>query len=150
MSSARTGTSRDNASLSARPPKPPGAGTQTGMTPAGHLGAGGHVDALVGSSTVMTDGWTAPGFAGVRDAFEKNIANGLEIGAAFAAYRHGEKVVDLWGGITDPATGQPWVENTLELVFSTTKGAAAICANRLAQEGRLDVDAPVVDYWPEF
>ena len=96
------------------------------------------------------DGWTAPGFEGVRNAFEKNFANGLEIGAAFAAYHHGEKVVDLWGGIADPTTGQPWVQDTLELVFSTTKGAAAICANRLAQEGRLDVDAPVVDYWPEF
>jgi CubicO group peptidase (beta-lactamase class C family) len=99
---------------------------------------------------VTTDGWTTPAFAGVRGAFEKNFANGLEIGAAFAAYHHGEKVVDLWGGITDPATDQPWTEDTLELVFSTTKGATAICANRLAQEGRLDVDAPVVDYWPEF
>ena len=99
---------------------------------------------------MTTDGWTTPAFAGVRDAFEKNFANGLEIGAAFAAYHHGEKVVDLWGGVTDPATSQPWTQDTLELVFSTTKGAAAICANRLAQEGRLDVDAPVVDYWPEF
>ncbi|HSO96543.1 MAG TPA: serine hydrolase domain-containing protein [Acidimicrobiia bacterium] len=99
---------------------------------------------------MTTDGWAAPGFDGVRHAFEKNFANGLEIGAAFAAYHRGELVVDLWGGITDPATEQPWVRDTLELVFSTTKGAAAICANRLAQEGRLDVDAPVVDYWPEF
>jgi CubicO group peptidase (beta-lactamase class C family) len=99
---------------------------------------------------VTIDGWTKPAFEGVRRAFENNFANGLEIGAAFAAYHHGEKVVDLWGGVADPTTEQPWVQNTLELVFSTTKGAAAICANRLAQEGRLDVDAPVVDYWPEF
>lgn len=99
---------------------------------------------------MTTHGWTAPNFEGVRHAFEKNFANGLEIGAAFAAYHQGEKVVDLWGGVTDPATGQPWVHDTLQLVFSTTKGAAAICANRLAQEGRLDVDAPVVEYWPEF
>jgi CubicO group peptidase (beta-lactamase class C family) len=99
---------------------------------------------------VTIDGWTAPGFDGVRQAFEKNVANGLEIGAAFAAYHRGEPVADLWGGITNPATEQPWARDTLELVFSTTKGAAAICANRLAQEGRLDVDAPVVDYWPEF
>ena len=36
------------------------------------------------------------------------------------------------------------------IVFSTTKGATAVCANRLAQEGRLDVNAPVAEYWPEF
>ena len=96
------------------------------------------------------DGWTAPGFEGVRDRFEKNFADGLEVGAAFAAYHRGEKVVDLWGGIADEATEKPWAEDTVIVVFSTTKGAAAVCANQLAQEGRLDVDAPVADYWPEF
>ncbi|MGZ4736769.1 MAG: serine hydrolase domain-containing protein [Acidimicrobiia bacterium] len=95
-------------------------------------------------------GWTAPGFEVVRDRFEKNFADGLEVGAAFAAYHRGEKVVDLWGGTTDEATGQPWEEDTMIVVFSTTKGATAICANRLAQEGRLDVNAPVAEYWPEF
>lgn len=96
------------------------------------------------------DGWTAPGFEGVRARFEQNFADGLEVGAAFSAYHRGQKVVDLWGGIADETTGAPWVEDTIIVVFSTTKGATAICANRLAQEGRLDVNAPVVDYWPEF
>ena len=96
------------------------------------------------------NGWTAPGFEGVRDRFEKNFADGLEVGAAFAAYHRGEKVVDLWGGIADEATEKPWEEDTVIVVFSTTKGATAICANQLAQEGRLDVDAPVADYWTEF
>lgn len=96
------------------------------------------------------DGWTAPGFEAVREGFEQNFAKDLEIGAAFAAYHGGELVVDLWGGVADPMTNRPWSRDTLELVFSTTKGATAICAHRLAQEGRLDVDAPVVEYWPEF
>jgi CubicO group peptidase (beta-lactamase class C family) len=96
------------------------------------------------------DGWVAPGFENVRDQFEKNFADGLEVGAAFAAYQDGEKVVDLWGGVADEATDRAWAEDTLVVVFSTTKGATAICANRLAQEGRLDVDAPVAEYWPEF
>lgn len=96
------------------------------------------------------DGWTAPGFEGVRDRFEKNFADGLEVGAAFAAYHHGQKVVDLWGGYRDEVTQEPWEQDTIVVVFSTTKGATAICANQLAQEGRLDVDAPVADYWPEF
>jgi CubicO group peptidase (beta-lactamase class C family) len=96
------------------------------------------------------DGWTAPGFEGVRDAFEANFAAGKEVGAAFAAYRGDRKIVDLWGGIADADTGKPWEEHTMVLVFSTTKGATAVCANKLAQEGKLDVDAPVAQYWPEF
>jgi CubicO group peptidase (beta-lactamase class C family) len=97
-----------------------------------------------------SDGWTAPGFEGVRTAFEQNFAEGLEVGAAFSAYHRGELVVDVWGGIADPATGRPWERDALILVFSTTKGMTAICANQLAQEGLLDVDAPVAQYWPEF
>ena len=95
-------------------------------------------------------GWTAPGWEGVRDAFARNFAEGQEVGAAFSAYHRGEKVVDLWGGIADADTGRPWEEDSIVLVFSTTKGMTAVCANKLAQDGLLDVDAPVADYWPEF
>ncbi len=97
-----------------------------------------------------TQGWTAPGWEGVRDAFQANLDGPVEVGAGFSAYHRGQKVVDLWGGIKDEDEGTPWEEDTLQLVFSTTKGATAIVANQLAQEGRLDVNAPVVTYWPEF
>lgn len=96
------------------------------------------------------DGFTEPGFEPVRDAFAKNFDAGREIGAAFCAYHRGRPVVDLWGGETNVQTHAPWERDTMVLVFSTTKGAAAVCANKLAQEGRLDVDAPVVECWPEF
>jgi len=96
------------------------------------------------------NGWTAPGFEGVRDAFRGNFDKGAEDGAAFAAYHRGQKVVDLWGGVADTTTGRPWDEDTMVLTYSTTKGATAMCANRLAEQGLLDVDAPVVRYWPEF
>src|SRR3954462_10970453 len=95
-------------------------------------------------------GWTAPGFERVREPFEKNFADGLDVGAAFTAYRHGEKVVDLWGGIADPATGRPWNEDTIALVFSTTKAATAICANRPPAPGRLQMNGPVAEYRPGF
>ena len=95
-------------------------------------------------------GTTERGFEAVRDAFETNFAKGLEIGASFSAYHRGEKVVDLWAGTADVTTGRTWDEDALALVFSTTKGATAMCANKLAQEGALDVDAPVARYWPEF
>jgi CubicO group peptidase (beta-lactamase class C family) len=103
-------------------------------------------------TTTNTDihGWTAAGFEGVRDAFTANFTNGSEDGAAFAAYHRGKLVVDLWGGVADVATGRAWDEDTMILVFSTTKGITAMCANQLAQQGRLDVHAPVIEYWPEF
>jgi CubicO group peptidase (beta-lactamase class C family) len=95
-------------------------------------------------------GWTAKGFEGVRDAFTANFEQNLEVGAAFAAYHRGQKVVDLWGGTGDAEGERPWEEDTLVLVFSSTKGATALCAHRLAEDGRLDVEAPVTTYWPEF
>ena len=95
-------------------------------------------------------GDVASGFEGVRDAFAENYEKHGDVGAAFTLYHHGNKVVDIWGGIADETTGRPWAENSLQLVFSTTKGATAVCANLLAQRGELDLDAPVVTYWPEF
>ncbi|MGP4095252.1 serine hydrolase domain-containing protein [Nonomuraea sp. KM90] len=95
-------------------------------------------------------GETAPGFEGVREAFAANLAGGQEVGAAVGVYLHGRKVVDLWGGVADPGTGRRWERDTLQVVFSTTKGVTAACAHLLAQRGELDLDAPVTDYWPEF
>ncbi len=95
-------------------------------------------------------GWVAPGFEAIRQVFQENFDSGTEVGAAFAAYHRGKKVVDLWGGIADETTGRPWEEDTLVLVYSTTKGVTAMCANKLAQEGAISVEAPVADYWPEF
>lgn len=95
-------------------------------------------------------GETAPGFDGVRAAFARNFADEHEIGAAVAVYLHGRKVVDLWGGVADPETGHPWRRDTLQVIYSTTKGVTAACAHLLAERGELDLDAPVGDYWPEF
>ena len=99
---------------------------------------------------MTTQGWTADGFEGVREAFDANFADGLEVGAAFSAYHQGQKVVDVWGGVADVRDGTPWEEDSMVVVFSTTKGATAICANRLIQEGRLSADDRVVQHWPEF
>jgi CubicO group peptidase (beta-lactamase class C family) len=97
-----------------------------------------------------TNGWVASGFESVEEAFQANFDEGAEDGAAFAAYHRGRKVVDLWGGVADTRTGRPWEEDTLVLVYSTTKGITAMCADRLAQQGAIDVEAPVATYWPEF
>jgi CubicO group peptidase (beta-lactamase class C family) len=100
--------------------------------------------------SVGIEGQVEPGFEGVREAFAANFERHGEVGAAFSLYVEGRKVVDLWGGVADVTTGRPYAEDTLQLVFSTTKGATAVCANVLAQRGELDIDAPVTTYWPEF
>ncbi len=96
------------------------------------------------------EGQVEPGYEGVRDAFAANFSLHGDVGAAFCLYVKGRKVVDIWGGVADAKTGQPWDEDTLALVYSTSKGVSAICAHLLAQRGQLDLDAPVVDYWPEY
>lgn len=96
------------------------------------------------------DGEVAAGFEPVREAFAANFDRHGDIGAAMCVYRHGKPVVDLWGGIADPDTGRPWTRDTLQLVYSATKGATATAAHLLAQRGALDLDAPVAKYWPEF
>ena len=94
-------------------------------------------------------GYVEPGFEGVRDAFADNFVEHGEVGASYAFYVEGTQVVDLWGG-TRTDTDAPYDDDTLQIVFSSTKGATALCAHLLAERGLLDLDAPVVEYWPEF
>jgi len=89
-------------------------------------------------------------FGPVRRAFERNFDELGDIGAAVSVHLDGETVVDLWGGVADPATDRGWTRDTAALVFSTTKGLTAVCALLLWQRGELDLDAPVADVWPEF
>lgn len=96
------------------------------------------------------DGEVTAGFEPVREAFAANFDRHGDIGAAVCVYQHGKPVVDLWGGIADPDAGRPWTRDTLQLVYSATKGATATAAHLLAQRGALDLDAPVAKYWPEF
>src|SRR5262245_14442764 len=89
-------------------------------------------------------------FARVKSAFEENFRTRDEVGAAVALALEGELVVDLHAGHLDPARTRPWQRETLVNVYSTTKGVTALAAHRLVDEGRLDLEAPVAKYWPEF
>ena len=90
------------------------------------------------------------GFEPVQDAFVANFERFGEVGAACCIHLRGRRVVDLAGGVTAPGGTEPYTPETLQMVWSSTKGVVAIAAHMLAQEGRLDFDAPVVEYWPEF
>ena len=86
----------------------------------------------------------------VKTAFEANFAQRGELGGACCVYHNGEKVVDLWGGTRDAASGDPWQEDTMIIVFSLTKGMSAMTLALAHSPGWLDYDARVADYWPEF
>ena len=99
---------------------------------------------------VSIEGFCAPRFARVKDAFAKNFAVENEVGASFAATVGGETVVDLWAGSADAARTRPWQRDTLANVWSTTKAMAALCGHMVVDRGLVDLDAPVARYWPEF
>jgi CubicO group peptidase (beta-lactamase class C family) len=98
----------------------------------------------------LSHGLVAPGFEPVREVFERNFEDGLELGAGFAAWLGDELVVDLHGGFMDRAMSKPWTAETICPVFSTTKPVAALVVARLVDQGLLDYDAPVARYWPDF
>jgi CubicO group peptidase (beta-lactamase class C family) len=95
-------------------------------------------------------GHVSRGFDAVREAFIENFARRNELGGACCAYHHGEKVVDLWGGVRNKVTGELWEQDTMVLVHSGTKGLAAMTLAVAHSRGWLDYEAPVCKYWPEF
>ncbi len=95
-------------------------------------------------------GFVAPGFEPVRAQFERNFTHHREVGASVCVYRGDECVVDLWGGVTDPKTAMPWQAESLMNTFSVTKGLVALAVLQLEDQGRLDLDAPVTEVWPDF
>jgi len=96
------------------------------------------------------DGYVDQRFAPVRETFVDNFARRRELGAACCAYHHGNKVVDLWGGIRNPQTADPWDPDTMVIVYSATKGLAAMTLAIAHSRGWLDYDERVCAYWPEF
>jgi CubicO group peptidase (beta-lactamase class C family) len=91
-----------------------------------------------------------PKFAKVKEELERNLAERGEVGASVCLSVNGETAVDIWGGMANPETGDPWQEDTISIVFSCTKAAVALCAHILIDRGQLNPNALVKEYWPEF
>jgi CubicO group peptidase (beta-lactamase class C family) len=98
---------------------------------------------------MQTNGTCGPAFEAVHNAFIANFDAGNELGASVAVTIDGAPVVDLWAGLAS-TDGRPWVEDTIVNVYSSTKTMASLCVLMLADRGKLDLDAPVATYWPEF
>lgn len=102
------------------------------------------------SQRISIEGYVGAGFDAVRDAFAENFSRRHELGGACCVYHRGEKVVDLWGGVRNKSTGERWQEDTMVLVYSTTKGLAAMTLAVAHSRGWLDYEQRVSAYWPEF
>lgn len=102
------------------------------------------------STNPVVQGTAQPGFERVADAFVRNFTEHGDVGAACCVHVGGEPVIDVWAGHADRDQGRAWARETIVIVFSSTKGVAAVAANQLIERGLLDPEAPVADYWPEF
>ncbi len=89
-------------------------------------------------------------FLPLKQAFAENFEAGLELGASVAATWRGEPVLDLWAGFADVAQTRPWERDTVVPVSSTTKIMVTLCVLMLVDAGKIDLDAPIAAYWPEF
>ena len=89
-------------------------------------------------------------FSQVGDAFAVNFEEDLEIGGAFAVMRAGELVVDIRGGYCDRKREEPWTDETLVCIHSSSKAVLAFLHSREASAGRLDYDERVAADWPSF
>ncbi|TIH09173.1 serine hydrolase domain-containing protein [Pseudomonas leptonychotis] len=89
-------------------------------------------------------------FEALRDAFAALFDEPQERGMALCVQVGGETVVDLWAGVADKEGQQAWHSDTILNLFSCTKTFTAVTALQLVGEGKLELDAPVARYWPEF
>ena len=99
---------------------------------------------------VQVHGYAKEGFEKVKEAFVDNFTKRGELGGACCVYRNGEKIVDLWGGVRDKSTRDPWLDDTMVVTYSTTKGLAAMAVALAHSRGLIDYEERVSTYWPEF
>jgi len=105
---------------------------------------------MAASDSFEVQGSVSRGFEGVREAFSEDFTRRHELGGACCAFHRGEKVVDLWGGIRNKQTDEPWEQDTMVVVHSATKGLAAMTLAIAHSRGWLDYEERVCAYWPEF
>ena len=100
--------------------------------------------------SVIVQGHCDPQFEKVKATLQANLDSGADVGASVAVTYKDELVVDLFGGYLNEEKTQPWQEDTLVNVYSTTKTMSFLCMLMLADRKLLDFDENVATYWPEF
>ncbi len=98
---------------------------------------------LNATNRTRPEGEVARGFEGVREAFVENFTRRHELGGACCVFHQGRKVVDIWGGVRNKPTGEPWERDTMVIVYSATKGLAAMTLALAHSRGWLDYEERV-------
>lgn len=96
------------------------------------------------------DGNSDSAFSSVLDVFMQILEDPEQRGAALCVQVAGETVIDVWGGVIDRHAEQLWQRDTLVNIFSSGKPLAAVVLLQWVSEGRLQLDIPLAEYWPEF
>ncbi|MER6574721.1 serine hydrolase domain-containing protein [Nonomuraea sp. NPDC001023] len=92
-------------------------------------------------------GLVTPGFEPVAEAFSDNFDQRGDTAASCVVYIAGRPVIDIWAGRSGRGA---WTPDTRSVVFSVSKGVTTICVLMAAEQGLIDLDAPVAKYWPEY
>jgi CubicO group peptidase (beta-lactamase class C family) len=99
---------------------------------------------------VAVKGYTTPQFDSVRSVFASNFEHEGEVGAAVSVYRHGEKVIDLWGGYADVAQKAEWKMDTICGFYSTGKPLVALSLLQLIDSQEIALDDEVANIWRDY
>lgn len=92
----------------------------------------------------------APGFEPLREAFEANFADGLELGASLCVIVDDQIIAKIHGGHTSRRKEQLWSDETLIPVYSCSKLVCAIIIAHLADQDKLGYNQTVSSLWPDF
>jgi CubicO group peptidase (beta-lactamase class C family) len=84
------------------------------------------------------------------DGLNAYVASGKIAGAYLLIGRHGKVAYQQGFGVQGPGQKTPVSEETIFRVFSMTKPIVSVTAMTLVEEGKLDLDAPVAKYLPEY
>ena len=85
-----------------------------------------------------------------RQGLKADVAAGKIPGAYLLIGRHGKVAFEEGFGVQGPGQTAPVTNETIFRVFSMTKPIVSVTAMTLVQEGKLDLDAPVSKYLPEY
>ena len=85
-----------------------------------------------------------------RQSLKADVASGKIAGAYLLIGRRGKVAFQEGFGVQGPGQTTPVSDETIFRIFSMTKPVVSVVAMSLAEQGRLDVDAPVSKYLPEY
>jgi CubicO group peptidase (beta-lactamase class C family) len=86
----------------------------------------------------------------LKPLFQENFDKRGELGAAVSVWQNGKPIVDLYGGFRDAGREKLWTADTVVLVWSATKGIGSACVLHALQQGKIELNRRVAEFWPEF